>query len=675
MLPSNYIWPKWILLIGSVLALTTCTRFELTDYMLDDLPSRPVEDLIQLADTGYVLPLIAHLPENQRLDSFIYYAEWLKYHNADVALQYARMAYELATKNNWNVPRGVSAYRMARIKGSNRAILANNVKSAYIEDALVDARISRRLLEPYENAYWKLNLDMLMGYLYRQSGNLDSARYYFDRSLQQSQKLAMDRRVTNLKQATLYQEMAYMLPHKDSLRKLDFFGKSDSLYSILGNEQKHAGLWLDQSAFYQYHNEFERADSFYHLALEYGNRREDNNILEQTYFMMGYSYLRQFRLYEQPKTFDKALKYLQQALQYDPYNEYRINTLIGSLYQASWAIDIDESHADTAILYYKKAMAGASARGDIHRMRSLSDNIIDLCNYGGGLHQAALGERLGTFINQHYSGVVDTLMNETKSAYGRINRVEQQDILTNAAILRRNQLAGSGIIIFTAIAVFLIALQRLQNRRLRAEMQALRAQINPHFVSNSLNAIESLINLGRTREASKYLVHFSRLSRQILTGSHDAVTNVANEIKTLRHFLALEQLRFRDNLTYEIKIDPAVDQEHAQIPSMMLQPYVENAIWHGLKPKPNGGHIHIELFKQGKQLVCSVEDNGIGREQAEARKQAFAIKHNSVGMKITEDRIRAMGRVKGPSVEIFDLHDVKGYAKGTRVVIRLPYRI
>jgi LytS/YehU family sensor histidine kinase len=220
-----------------------------------------------------------------------------------------------------------------------------------------------------------------------------------------------------------------------------------------------------------------------------------------------------------------------------------------------------------------------------------------------------------------------------------------------------------------------LIVQGQKNRRIQAEMDALRAQINPHFISNSLNAIESLVNFGDTKAAAKYLVHFSRLSRQILNGSRASMISLAEELKTLKHFLALEQLRFRDKLTFDIQIIDDIPAEVIQVPAMILQPYAENAIWHGIKPKAEGGHVQVNIRKIDKMLVCIVEDNGIGREKSRAMRKASVLKHKSMGMQITEERLKNLGKIKGSHIEIIDLKNEGGEAEGTKVIIRFPYQI
>jgi len=223
--------------------------------------------------------------------------------------------------------------------------------------------------------------------------------------------------------------------------------------------------------------------------------------------------------------------------------------------------------------------------------------------------------------------------------------------------------------------IFFIHYQNKKNKHLQAKLKAMRVQINPHFVSNSLNAIESLINLGNSKAASKYLVHFSRFSRQILNSSKIATISLAQELKTLKHFLVLEQLRFREKLSYDIQVDSTINQDLVMVPAMILQPYVENAIRQGLQPKAAGGHILIKVSKRGKVLSYCIEDNGVGSVRSSEIRATSVLKDQSMGMQITEERLKAIVRIKGTEVVIQDLMDNKGQACGTRKLIRFPYKI
>lgn len=210
------------------------------------------------------------------------------------------------------------------------------------------------------------------------------------------------------------------------------------------------------------------------------------------------------------------------------------------------------------------------------------------------------------------------------------------------------------------------------NRQLKSRMEALRAQMNPHFISNALNAIDSLVNQGRNKEASHYIIQFSRLCRVILNNSrHESVT-LDEEIQMLTYFLNLEQLRMGDRLKYKMDIDPTLNIDQIAVPSMILQPFVENSIWHGIVSKPGGGTVLVQIKKRDEQMYqCVVEDDGIGREKS-AELKAQMITRPSLGLAITEERIEKLHKIKGSHIVTEDLHDNNGKAAGTRVTITLP---
>jgi tetratricopeptide (TPR) repeat protein len=587
---------NFIALVSLLVLFHSCSRFDLDDYIFDDLPAKTEAQLQSMADTILTLPRIAELSKRQQVDTFIYYAEWLGNYDEDMALWYAQQAYDLATEENWGIPRGVSANRISKLKG---------IQAEYgedIEDAMVDARISRRLLAPYKNGYWEVDINNLFGFLFKRDNELDSARFYFEKAFNKVEYAGVEKQITDLDKAIILQNLATTYPMSDSTSKVSFYLKCDSIYSVLGNKENRARLWLDWGIFYQYHNLFLEADSLFNLCLEYGYNHNDVNLLALAYQEKGFLYSRIFRSERKMEGFNKALRFLNNSLKYENDSEYRTYDIIGNVFQIGWALDIDESYADSAIVYYKQAMEKAREAGAIRTMGVLGNNISFLYNYGGGIHETALGESLSGFLSENYTGVLDTITNNARTAFQRINKVEQREIQVSAANQRRSQLWVSIIIVLVLVMTFVYNLQRQQNKRLKAEMEALRAQINPHFISNSLNAIESLVNLGNTKAASKYLVHFSRLSRQILTGSRASMTSLSSELKTLDHFLALEQLRFRDKLTYKIKLDDSINGDQVEVPAMILQPYAENSIWHGIKPKPDGGHVQVDVKKRGKSI-------------------------------------------------------------------------
>lgn len=215
-------------------------------------------------------------------------------------------------------------------------------------------------------------------------------------------------------------------------------------------------------------------------------------------------------------------------------------------------------------------------------------------------------------------------------------------------------------------------LLRLERNKL--QMKALRAQMNPHFMYNALNAIQNYITSADNTFAASYLAKFSKLMRKSLEYSDLEYISLEQELEFLKNYLDINQkLRF-DQLNYSIEVDDNLEEDIMGVPSMIVQPYVENAIEHGLRTKKTGGIVKVILRLLDQQTVlCIVEDNGIGRNAA-ADHQSQYQEHKSKGTRITEDRLRLLNQ--GNEVQIYvetiDLHDDEGTACGTRVEIKVP---
>lgn len=217
-------------------------------------------------------------------------------------------------------------------------------------------------------------------------------------------------------------------------------------------------------------------------------------------------------------------------------------------------------------------------------------------------------------------------------------------------------------------------LHELNRNLAESQLTALRAQMNPHFLFNCLNSINWYIVKNQPKEASRYLTKFSRLIRLILEYSKNREITLSQELDTLRLYIEMEAMRFEHHFEFDISIAPDLDPEDIAIPPLILQPYVENAIWHGLMQKNGPGKLCVEIFSEKNLLVCVIEDDGIGREAAAEIKGQAVRPRELHGMNITEARLAML---KGKSsaitpVHIHDLLDASGHAAGTRVEIRLP---
>ena len=223
-----------------------------------------------------------------------------------------------------------------------------------------------------------------------------------------------------------------------------------------------------------------------------------------------------------------------------------------------------------------------------------------------------------------------------------IAKLEQKELISTSIAEKRKiwliySLSISAIIILLILVY--IGLRRARNKHKRAELEqkALRTQMNPHFIFNSLGAIQQMYMSGETDLANNYMGDFGKLMRKILDNSGKDVISVKEELDMLKLYLELEKGRNNDMIAYQFEIDERIDQLGTKIPPMVIQPFVENAIWHGILPKKKKGNIllRLTLASNGKSLNCIIEDNGVGIKSDLENKE-----HDSKGILITEQRLK-----------------------------------
>lgn len=207
------------------------------------------------------------------------------------------------------------------------------------------------------------------------------------------------------------------------------------------------------------------------------------------------------------------------------------------------------------------------------------------------------------------------------------------------------------------------------------EMAALRAQMNPHFIFNCLNSIKLYTIENDSQRASAYLTKFSRLIRLVLENSRSEKVTLKNELNALELYLQLEAMRFKDKLHFIIHVEAELDADSIEIPPMLLQPYVENAIWHGLMHKREGGSVLVKVVALHEDcLQVRITDDGIGRANAAGLKSKSVTSNKSFGMKVTGERISIINQLyhTNTQVAVKDLVDSEGNAAGTEVILNIP---
>ncbi len=281
--------------------------------------------------------------------------------------------------------------------------------------------------------------------------------------------------------------------------------------------------------------------------------------------------------------------------------------------------------------------------------------------------------------NQDYITVLETAAKDEKAK----NRI---DLLARDNEMKEMQVRQSRALNFGIAGLFiiliLIGLLFLRQKRMQAEHKSvileqklLRLQMNPHFIFNALSNILNFVNRKENENAANYLTSFSRLLRTTLESSREDYILLKDEISSIKNYLDLQLLRYAGKFEYSIEVDEAIDIENSIIPPMLIQPFIENAIEHGIKHKQEKGNIFIRFRLENKKVICEIEDDGVGRKKAWETEYQKQKPHKSLATEIINDRIHSINKKlkQKISLAIIDKTSESNQASGTLVRLDLPY--
>lgn len=388
--------------------------------------------------------------------------------------------------------------------------------------------------------------------------------------------------------------------------------------------------------------------------------------------------------YQKKKNYSLAMEYLQKALS--------VNDQVGD------KVHVAESHLSIGRLLNEEGRLEEARKQINHSIdlglqwgfkstlmeayKAMADNDTASGNYRASMEHTLLSLKYKDSILDEKSATDFAQMQTMYNVHQKDNKIKllQQEQEISQLRIRRNlalAIALAGFLFMLIVGgFFYIRHRNLQANRqtLQLELRSLRSQMNPHFIFNSLNSIHRYIWSNNQDEASDYLTKFSKLMRMILDNSQHTFIPLNRELESLRLYLDLEALRCNGIFDYRIRVADNINDEEVLIPPMIIQPYVENAIWHGLVHRKEKGMLDIEVRLNGRVLDIVVTDNGIGRKMAMEIKEKKDRTHHSMGMKVTEGRIaliRKINNTRDANVEVLDLQD-NGHAAGTQVKIVLP---
>lgn len=371
---------------------------------------------------------------------------------------------------------------------------------------------------------------------------------------------------------------------------------------------------------------------------------------------------------------DKAIKINTELIK-NVQKDNDIKTEIEQL-QILSSIYLNNNKESESIDLLKKAYNLATKKGQTYEAKRILEQLVTI--YQNKKEYAKSIELYQTFLSnleqliKSDSSLVDSKLFEISES--KIVQLEKERILQNELLSKKNTITYFLITLLIIIAIFSIfiikTLYSIKKKNKKIALQSLRREMNPHFIFNSLNSVNQFIAQNNELEANKYLTSYSKLMRNIMENSNKDFIKLTQELEQLKEYLGLEELRFQDKFSYFIEVDENLDTDATYIPNMLIQPNLENAIWHGLRYKEEKGFLRLSVKQFNDKIIVTIEDNGIGLKQSTDSKTENQKLHKSRGLTNTKDRILLLNKLYSVSIElkIFEKRKPK-----TGVIVKLIF--
>ncbi|MEO8087965.1 MAG: tetratricopeptide repeat protein [Bacteroidota bacterium] len=498
-----------------------------------------------------------------------------------------------------------------------------------------------------------------IGLIYRQQNNFEKAKEYYQRALTLNQKLD-DKRGVGINYGNLG---SLYLSKGSTAEAIDCFKMSLKEYEEVGYKKGIASVYINMGAICNGNGEalekqrnsslaykkYSEALDYYFKGMKIVIEIEDKNTEAINLANIGLVYLN-MKKYQESETY--LLKGLQLSKSIDDLEGVmEVNQSLSRLYSETNKYRMAWEH-------YQLAVAAKDSIFNADKTEEITRKEMN--------------------FEQEKKDAIAKVEQEKKDALSE-QELEKQKLLRNSIA------AGAGIIALSSLLSFFFykrkrdAEQKQKETSLslqvsETEMKALRSQMNPHFIFNALQSIQTFLLKNKSEDANIYLLKFSKLMRAVLENSRHSEVSLKDDMQALELYMQLESIRLPHPFTYQFHIDESIDVEEATIPPLILQPFVENAIWHGLQYKPEPGHIDVFISKKDNALYATVEDNGIGRDMSKNKAHPMLLKKESLGMKLTEERLKILNEIKKIKAQfkITDLFTKENKPIGTRVELSLP---
>jgi tetratricopeptide (TPR) repeat protein len=423
--------------------------------------------------------------------------------------------------------------------------------------------------------------------------------------------------------------------------------------------------------------DFRKADSLLRLSLDISLRKKDTLFTIMSLAILGWNYYREGKYDSAVKEYNRSLVYSKAA----KVLSYSANSLgnLGTIYR-------DMGNTELSLKYYAKSIEQARLNNDFSSVfwvyLDMSDMYLRKRDTASAFKNYVIYKK---YSDNYLKRSSTEDLADAKIRYEAETHNRELQLLSLRVSNQRLLIYGyTGLfILIFIIGILLFSRSKINSKRRISEMnhkiaeitQAnLRQQMNPHFIFNTLNSIQYYMYQHDKLATNNYLTKFSSLMRKVLENSQHTSIPLRDELEALNLYLELEMIRFKDKFDFEINVDEELDQLLYKVPTMLIQPYVENSISHGLMPLEGKGLVKISLNLENQYISCIIEDNGIGREAAEELKRKKDSDHNSLGTQIVTSRLDLVNALYGTSLKTIytDLININGKPEGTRVEIQIP---
>lgn len=430
---------------------------------------------------------------------------------------------------------------------------------------------------------------------------------------------------------------------------------------------------------YEAQGELDNALRNYELSLDYNNQINSELGRVICYNSIGKIYIKQEKFNDARLIIEKALE--------------KVITIGDQFYIASSYINL--GWAQKYLGLNDKSEANLKTGLNIAKKYGLKSSIVEAQKHLSSLYELTkkpdlalnayrdaveLEKTIANDRNLRYvNDVIIQYENEAKN--NQIKALASENELVKSRLERNKKLFWYSILALVVIVSIMVALYRTRQLKqekqiLTLEQDMLRSQMNPHFIFNSLNSIKLYIINNEKENAVYYLNKFSKLIRKILVASTEKENSLEDELDTMKLYMNIENIRFSNEIHFEINIEDTINTSRIKVPSMILQPFLENALWHGLSSKKDDDKkIVLNVYQVNEDFVTiSIEDNGIGRTRSTKINKGKLLKRKSVGISLTKARLANFSKnyTSDYKIHIEDLYDANQNAIGTKVVVDIP---